>query len=87
MKLQRTLQGKAKGSLSIDALIDHLNLLSSHTVEVNQPGGNVSGVIVEQWQFDGENFDIRFSELAGDLLRAAGYHQSEIVAVLLKEIG
>lgn len=87
MRLQRTLQGKARGSISLDALFDHLNHLSSQTVKANRPGCSSSGVIVEKWQFDGETFDIRFSELANDLLRAADDHHREIIAVLLKEIG
>ncbi len=86
MTLQGTLQGNAKGSLPIDALIDHLNFLSSETVNINVPGCITSGVIVEKWQFDGEFFHIRFSGQANELLQAADGPHREFVTCLFNEI-
>lgn len=87
MRFQKSLQGKAKGSVSVDALLEHLHHLSGETVNINAPGLSVSGVIVEKWQFDGESFDVQFSEQAIDFLQAADDPRIEIVAVLFNEIG
>ena len=68
-------------------LLKHVGHLSVETVNINMPNHKVRGVIVERWQFDGENFCIQFSEPAIDFLQAAADPRSEIVAVLFNEIG
>lgn len=87
MKIQKTLQGKPKGTRPLDDLLDYLQQLSSDTFSLRAGGYSASGVIVELWHFDGESFDVRFSDLAPDLLQAADDHHREMVAALFHEIG
>ncbi len=87
MKFQKTLHGKAKGSMPIEELFKHLQHLSRETVNVNASGYTAADFIVEQWNFDGEYFDVQFSQLAVDFLQTAADPRSELVAVLFNEIG
>ena len=86
MKFQQALHGKAKGSLPLETLFTHLRLLSRETVNIDAPGRSGWAFIVDQWEFDGEYFDIQFSESAIDFLQITDDPRSEIVAVLFNEI-
>jgi hypothetical protein len=93
MKFQQALHGKAKGSVPLETLFTHLRLLSPvscllsrETVNIDAPGRSGWALIVDQWEFDGEYFDIQFSESAIDFLQIADDPRSEIVAVLFNEI-
>ncbi|AVX93341.1 hypothetical protein [Pseudomonas psychrophila] len=87
MNIQKELHGKASGSVLVDGLIERLRHLSRETVNIDSPDFEASGPIVEQWDFDGEHFDVRFSQLAVDFFQTADDPRRELIAVLFNEIG
>lgn len=87
MKFKNALQGKAKGNLPVEALIQHLQHLARETVNISTSSYTASDVIVKQWGFDGESFEVQFSQPAIEFLQATDDPRGEIVAVLFNEIG
>ncbi|UST77242.1 hypothetical protein [Pseudomonas siliginis] len=87
MKFKKTLQGRTKGDMPVEALLQHLQHLSRETVNMNTSSYTASALIVEQWRFDGEFFDVQFSQPAIEFLQATDDPRGEIVAVLFNEIG
>lgn len=87
MKFQKTLHGKVTGSMPVEELFKHLQHLSREAVNVNASGCTAAVFIVEQWNFDGQYFDVQLSQLAVDFLQTVDDPRSELVAVLFNEIG
>jgi hypothetical protein len=56
-------------------------------VNISTSSYAASDVIVKQWGFDGESFDVQFSQPAIEFLQATDDPRGEIVAVLFNEIG
>lgn len=87
MNFQKTLQGEAIGQQAPEELITHLEHLSSETVSINIGNQTASSVIVKRWKFDGDFFDIEFSEHALQFLQTTGDPRCEIVFQLFHQIG
>lgn len=86
MGFQKTLRGEAIGSLEPEDLIKHLEHLSSEIVSIGIGNQLASSVIVKRWEFDGDSFDIEFSEQALYFLQTTDDPRCEIVALLFHQI-
>lgn len=86
MCFQKTLRGQVIGSLEPEDLIKHIEHLSSELVNVGTGNQMASSVIVKRWEFDGDYFDIEFSEQALHFLQTTDDPRCEIVGLLFHQI-
>jgi len=86
MKFQKTLQGKPRGSTTPEVLMQHLNFLARESVNIAKGGLTVREIILQSWHFDGDYFDLIFSEPALEFLQSTDDSRIEIVQIVFDQV-